>query len=92
MNITLPNEVVESIATQIATAIKPQVIQAVRTELLADRLLNKTDLSKELGISYNSMNEMTAIESFPRPIKGKYSRKAVDKWLEDVSKGAIYGG
>lgn len=86
MQLILTPDVAEEIARQLLPSIGPAIRKVLISESYPDTLVDKKTLAKQLGISPNTLNELIQMSGFPKAIKSKYSRKAVDKWLEEVSK------
>ncbi len=86
MQLILTPEVAEEIARQLLPALQPAIRKVLISELYPDTLLDKKSLAQQLNISPNTLNELIQMKGFPKSIKSKFSRKSVDKWLEEASR------
>lgn len=86
MQLILTAEVAEAISEQLVNSLKPSMTKALIQQLRPDKLMNKTQLCEWLNMSPKYLNQFIASKGFPRSIDGRYSQKAIEKWIEERSK------
>lgn len=86
MQLILTEEVAESIAVQLIEVLRPSFTQLLKDELRPDQLMNKTQLCEWLDVSPKFLSQFIEAKGFPRAINGRYSQKAIEKWIAERSK------
>ena len=86
MQLILTEEVAETIATQLVSELKPSFSKLLMEQLRPDKLMNKTQLCEWLEVSPKFLNQFIEAKGFPRSINGRYSQKAIEKWIETRSR------
>ena len=86
MQLILTEEVAETIAVQLIGVLRPSLTKLLKEELRPDQLMNKKQLCEWMDVSPKFLNQFIEAKGFPKSINGKYSQKAIEKWIAERSK------